>query len=372
MDRDPLIKKRAGHGGDIYSDPSRRWLDLSANINPGAFPAALYEALPHILEEARAYPDIEYRKLREDLAAYAGRPGQVSIDPAWIIPGNGAVEILDRGIAAAGRVLLVQPCFSEYELSCIRHGIPYEVLTREPSQELCLEEGFFAALQARLTGSLEGQDPIDLVVLCNPNNPDGKRYGREAFRAFLGALQGTGVRVMVDETFGEYLEDEEMLMPLIKEYEDLLVVKALTKFFGLPGVRLGYGITRSKGWRSAITDRLTTWNVGTFAQGIARLLIQEEGFIESSRDDNRATRRYLYGELTKTGLFDEVYPSAASFIMVYREEMATLIHELESRGILIRDLTNMAGLGPGYARIAVKDRVHAAGLLRALADIRGF
>ncbi len=367
MDRDPLIKKRAGHGGDIYSDESRDWLDLSANINPGAFPPRLYEALPGILEQARAYPDIEYRRLRKDLAAYAGAFGQISIDPDWILPGNGAVEILDRAIASAGRVLLVAPCFSEYELSCLRHSIPYETFIRTLSTEVVLGAELFAALQEKLREGCLQQAPFDLIVLCNPNNPDGKRYDVVAFASFLAAQKGTGVRVMVDETFGEYLEDEEMLLPFVRDYEGFMVVKALTKFFGLPGVRLGYGITRSEAWRRAITDRLTTWNVGSFAQGIAGILIKEAGFIAASRRDNRETRRYLYEALRDSGCFDLVYPSAASFIMVYRNDMELLIHGLKHRGILIRDLSNMAGLGPGYARIAVKDRAHAEALVNALA-----
>lgn len=369
MDRNCLIKKRSNHGGDIYSDPERDWLDLSANINPRPFPKGLYEALPGILEEARAYPDIEYQELREDLAAYAGRLTGSPIDPAWIIPGNGAVEILDKSISGAHRALIVQPCFSEYELSCLRHGIPYEVLLREPSEAVCLEDDFFDLLDIRVNESIQRKERIDLVVLCNPNNPDGKYYDRNAFESFLRGLKGSGVRIMVDETFGEYLEEDKMLLSLVTDHEDLLIVKAMTKFFGLPGVRLGYGITRTVSWKRAITDRLTTWNVGAFDQRITRLLVKEEKFIEGSRNDNRETRQYLFEALGKTGHFDVVYPSSASFIMVYRENMAGLLHELKLRGILLRDLINMAGLGPGYARIAVKDRSHADALLRALADM---
>ncbi len=369
MDRDPLIKKRSGHGGDVYSDESEQWLDLSANINPRAFPERLHQELPKILEEARAYPDIEYRKLKQDLAAYAGKLGQMSCDPDWIIPGNGAVEILDRAVAAQERVLIVQPCFSEYELSCIRYGIPYEVLQREASQEKVLDKVFFERLLRRLADKGEERS-IDLIVLCNPNNPDGKRYDREAFREFLIAIKDGGVRVMVDETFGEYLEHEEMLLPLITDFEELLVVKALTKFFGLPGVRLGYGITRSTKWHREIERRLTTWNVGSFAQGIARILLSEGHFIRVSREENRKTREYLFQSLQASGLFTRVYPSSASFIMVYKEDMTKLIHELKNQGILIRDLANMPGLGEGYARIAVRDKDHADALLEALAVIR--
>lgn len=379
MDRPELIRSRAGHGGDIYSERSETWLDLSANINPRPLPMEVYQALPDILDEARVYPDIEYEDLHTALADYAGKLCQLKIQPDWIIPGNGAVEILDKAIATARQVLIIRPCFSEYELSCIRHNVPYETLDRAPDLSVELGEAFFGLLRRKLEAhSILGAessvapwaalDPLqsaapttpattgayDLVVICNPNNPDGKKYEKKAFDQFLTDCTILGIRVIVDETFGEYLEDADMLLPLVATHHNLLVVKALTKFFGLPGVRLGYGITQDRSWNNAISAGLTTWNVGAFAQGIARILLKNDEFIKTSRTDNKINRDLLKAGLEASRLIDKVYPSSASFLMVYSKVMPALILQLREQGILIRDLAPMPGLGTGYARIAVK------------------
>lgn len=371
MDRILTERSRSGHGGDIYSDRSRQWLDLSANINPHPLPSALYEALPGLLESARAYPDIEYTDLRRDLAAYAGRLGGVELSPDWIIPGNGAVEILDKALAAAGGVLIVRPCFSEYELSCLRHGIPYKVLDRPVTGEACLGEPLFAKIRTLIESDPPGPGRIDTVILCNPNNPDGKRYDKAAVERFLTDAPQAGLRLIVDETFGEYLEDDAMLLPLVKNHENLLVVKALTKFFGLPGVRLGYAITGDGAWRGAIRRGLVTWNVGAFAQGIARILLNESDFIAGSRADNRTVRADLAAGLEQNRLIEAVYPSQANFLMIRSQVLPFLLQGLRQRGILIRDLGGMPALGPGFARIAVKDRSSADRLLAALGELEG-
>lgn len=375
MDRSLLIKSRSGHGGDIYSDRSETWLDFSANINSKPLPPGVYRALPAILDRAKAYPDIEYEDLRTDLASYARRLGQREIAPDWIIPGNGAIEILDKAIATAKNVLIIRPCFGEYELSCIRHGVPYDTLDRTIDHTVLLGEPFFSQLRAKLKEARASNQStttlpeVDTIVLCNPNNPDGKQYDKTAFTRFLTECAKGGIRLIVDETFGEYLADGEMLLPLVADHQNLLVIKALTKFFGLPGVRLGYGITKSPVWRQEITAGLTTWNVGVFAQEIARLLLKDEAFIQDSRSLNQTNRAYLTAGLAASSLFETVYPSAASFVMVYSTTMAQLIEELKDQGILIRDLCEMPGLGIGFGRIAVKDRASIDRLLAALQTI---
>lgn len=362
---DSLNKTRSGHGGDIYSDPSRTYLDLSANINPHPLPPRVYEELPRLLEQARAYPDIEYRALRRDLAAYASRLARVSIPPDWIIPGNGAVELLDKAIAAFRHGLVVRPAFSEYELSFLRHGIPCQTLDRTLSETGILGRELTRAILDRL----ESDRSLDGLVLCNPNNPDGARWDPSAFRELAGSCRELGVAILLDETFGEYLAEDTMLLPLTLEYDNLMVVKALTKFFGLPGVRLGYLIAADDARRRRIQHQLTTWNVGAFAQGIAHILLEDEDFSRRSREENGAARQELADLLQSGGYFRRIYPSGANFLLAVDPAMPRLTQALRQEGILIRDLSNMPGLGPGYARIAVK--AGTAGQLIAALDKLG-
>lgn len=364
MEPDPLRKRRSGHGGDIYTTPGQIRFDLSANINPHPLTPELMAALPTILESARAYPDIEYRSLRRLLADYVTRQAGTMIPPEWIIPGNGAVEILDKTIHTFAKGLILAPGFSEYELSCLRHGVPCRILERELSLTGVLGEELADVIRR----DLEADPAIDGLILCSPNNPDGARWDPRVFRALLDWCRDRGVTVVVDETFAEYLEPELMLLALVADYENLVIVKALTKFFGLPGVRLGYGVTSSTARLNGITQGLTTWNVGAFAEGIAGILLRDDGFILSTREENRGERAALETALTASGWFDKVYPSSANFILVHSPGMAQVITGLRDRGILIRDLTNMPGAGSGYARIAVKTGSRDA-LIQALAQI---
>ncbi len=364
MEQDPLRKSRRGHGGDIYTTPGQIRYDLSANINPHPLPPELTAALPAMLQSARAYPDIEYRSLRQLLADYVTRQAGTQIPPEWIIPGNGAVEILDKTIRTFTRGLILAPGFSEYELSCLRHGIPCRIFRRELTPTGILGGELAEVIRRELA-----RDPaIDGLILCSPNNPDGARWDPPAFRELLDWCRDRGVTVLVDETFAEYLPPELMLLPLVADHENLVVVKALTKFFGLPGVRLGYGVTSSAARLTGITHGLTTWNVGAFAEGIAGILLRDDRFILATREENEREREALAKDLTASSWFDQAYPSSANFIMVHSPRMAEVITGLRERGILIRDLTNLQGLGPSFARIAVKAGSRAA-LVQALAEM---
>lgn len=362
MTENPLKKQRADHGGDIYSKKGVIW-DLSANINPRPLPETLYRQLPDLLDEARAYPDVEYRELKELLSSYLSGLGAQMIPPEWIIPGNGASELLDKAIALSRKGLVLRPCFSEYEKSFIRYGIPYRTIDRPPAEDGLLGLDLADQIKARL--KQEDGARFDALVLCNPNNPDGARWEKAAAEDLLFFCRARGIMVILDETFAEYLADGQMLLPLVPCYENLIVVKAMTKFFGLPGVRLGYAVTSDSRLAGAVSERLTEWNVGTFAQGIARILLPDQGFIRLSQKENQIAREALYQELLKGPWFERVYPSSANYLMVYSPNMPQIVQRLKDQGILIRDLSNVPALGTGYARIAVKQGAKDA-LLEAL------
>lgn len=355
---DHLIKKRSDHGGNIYEGDDQDLLDCSSNINPEALPLQVYEALPKILDQARAYPDVEYQKLRKAISDYLSRQAEVSISRDWIQPGNGAVEILDRAISIQPQVTIVQPCFNEYELSALRHGVPYRVYKRSVEGATILGEDFFKALEEEVTAGA--------VVLCNPNNPDGKRLDIPAFAQFLARLQAKGQRVILDETFGEYLQADQRGLPLVADFPNLIVVKALTKFFGLPGLRLGYGICRDLEVIKQLQSRLTTWNVGTFEEQLAMILFQQEEYIDRSQRNNRLHREHLIKNLESMPIFDRIYESHGNFIMT-RSQRWDLAEKLRRNQVLIRDLRDL--VGPGYYRIAVKRPQDTDRLIKALSTL---
>lgn len=340
-------------------------LDLSANVNPEDIPSALWDALPELLREARRYPDLEYQALRQQIARYLQREEGLQVRLNQILPGNGAVSLLDAALSLERQVLMMRPAFSEYEASCRRHGIPCHFLDRPPKSSVVLGDAEATALKDKLR---EGPD-ISALILCHPNNPDGKRWDRQSFSDLLAFCQARGVRILLDATFSEYLPQEQRLTDYGRQHPFLVEIRALTKFFGLPGLRLGYALSSDEGYLEKLSGRMTPWAVGTFAAGLGSLLLQEEAFIEKSRRDNE-TRRLLWTKaLVQSGAFERVYPSCANFLMVYSKEFEALCANLSHEGILLRSLKNLPALGEGYGRICVKKEEDLSRLLRALASV---
>lgn len=386
MDSKSLKKSRQSHGGNIYQEPERSFLDFSANINSHPMPQRVLDALPAILDKARAYPDIEYQALKEDLATYCNRRLGTRIQKEDLLLGNGAVELLDRAIACQESLLIPQPSFSEYELSCLRHKVPHSLWRHSQKEDGAIEilkepvrgSDFFHQLKVRLQ-----ETGCRAVVLCNPNNPDGKRLNKEDFQDFLNFCQSPELKalseskrscekevitVIVDETFAEYLDLKDQLLPLVEEYSNLIVIRAITKFFGLPGLRLGYAMSKNQTLLQSMEAKLTTWNIGVFDQEIARLLFKEDAFIRETIKDNQHNRQRMKEKLKECQVLEEVYDSCASFLLVKskRHDLDVLLKE---KGILIRSLKNMTGLNRSYFRLAVKPPSQQDILLKELSRL---
>lgn len=386
---DGLKKQRNQHGGDIYTgnpentgiagDLNSAIIDLSSNINPGELPGAVYEQLPAILERARHYPDLEYRALRQTLANYlnqlCGPISQTEIFTAGMItPGNGASEVTDHLISLFARLLIPVPSFTEYEASALRHGLAMEFIP--VYADLKPDGSTMAAARGKaFFDTIAGKMNRDtLLILTNPNNPDGQVLDKRAFCAYLQTAQAAGWHTLVDETFGEYLPREEMILDLLPQFPNLIVVKALTKFFGLPGLRLGYAVSAKETLQRQLEARQTPWSVGTFDEAIATIMLGDEAFLIKSQADNRANRAYLQEKLEERGLFAQVFPSRANFVMAELSprfiSAAGLTRFLRQAGILIRPLSDMRGLRGEFVRIAVKEKSKTDRLILRLGQLK--
>lgn len=367
---DELLKSRNIHGGDIYSYKGEDILDLSSNINPRELPLEVIEALPSILKKAGRYPDAEYRELKEALCNYLNdqlikqsdeksdeilkKSDENKIAPSNITLGNGAVEILDKVISLFKNIIIIRPSFIEYSLSALRYGSEITYVNRQMDFE-------YGIIGFHTIKDVEKSIKEDsLVIICNPNNPDGAIYDLEAVTCLLNKLKEKNSFLLVDETFAEYLGRKDLnALTLVPFYDNLIVVKALTKFFGLPGVRLGYGITKNEELNKKIISRQTTWNVGAFAENIGKIIIKDKKYIEESIEDNKKNRRYLKEVLENTGLFKKIYPSFADFLTVSLKDDVDdddFVELLKEKGILIRSLHNMQPFTKRDFRIAVKTK----------------
>jgi threonine-phosphate decarboxylase len=354
--KNTLTESTPQHGGDVYhlartlGVEVKDLLDFSANINPLGFPPGLGQAVQGALAEIVHYPDRRVLGLRRDLAAYHG------LSPEAILVGNGSTELiylLARSLASR-QGLIVAPAFSEYEEALKAAGVP-------AAFHLSGEEHNFT-----LNGSL---DPggAELVFLANPASPSGALLPRERLLAVLAALDKAGVHVLLDEAFVDFVE-EASLKTYLPRFPRLLILRSFTKFFGIPGMRLGYVLAAP-----ALIARLAAvqepWSVGTLAQASGRACLADREFMARTRALVAEERQYLFQRLAAIkGL--KPFPGAANYLLVKITRpdctAAELRKTLLGHRVIIRDASNFRGLDERFIRVAVRRREENDRLLRAL------
>lgn len=325
------------HGGDIYRNPGVT--DFSVNSNPLGMPQAAADCLQRHMKEMEHYPDIWCEKLREAIAGFERRKADE------ILCGNGAAELFFAAALAVrpAKVLLPVPSFAEYERALAVTGAKICYYPLEERQEFRITEDFLDALT----------EEIDLVILCSPNNPTGQPVQRGLLEQILDKCRSLKIRLMLDECFVDFLDEPEdyRMTDRLSDYPELLVVKAFTKTFCMPGLRLGYALCSDRRLLERMRSCLQPWNVSTPAQlAGAAALGEAEQYLERTRILVKQEREKLMEALRKAGF--QVYGSRANYIF-FRGEAGFYEKALEA-GFLIRDCGNYRGLEEGYYRIAVR------------------
>ena len=348
-----------GHGGDIHNFARahglqpQEVLDFSASINPLGWPRGLMAAARRALSLAVHYPEPYAETLTTALAQYH------DLDHKTLLVGNGSTQLiylLARTLKPQ-RVLIVAPSFSEHEAAVRRVGARVShMILRPPTFTLAVED-----LRRRL------DEGYDTLILTNPNSPTGTLVAREALLDLVQVCRRLSIRLLVDETFIDWVEDAS-LKDLAARHSHLFVLRSLTKFFALPGLRVGYLITHpQQGQR--LKKQLEPWSVNTVAQLVGIACLEDQQFIQRSRVFMRRERQWLTRQLQMTaGL--EPFSSVANFLLVsitHDQLTATdLAHQLAASHILIRDCRNFVGLGNQFFRVAVRQRMDNRRLLAAL------
>lgn len=347
MDRNTHIRSQI-HGGDIYTRAYR--LDFSANINPFGMPPSVKEAAVKGVELSEHYPDVECRKLREAISC------QEEIPAEWILCGNGAAELIFALALALRprRALLVTPGFAEYEQAL--RAADCEIIYYEcrPEKGFLIEEDYLEQITEKL----------DLVFLCNPNNPTGLLIPEELLEQILERCREKQVLAVLDECFNGLTDQGERLTMkrMLRGNPWLFLLKAFTKLYGMAGLRLGYGISCDAQLLWRMGQVLQPWNVSLPAQMAGTAALQEQEFAKKSQRYLSREREWLRGELERLGFF--CYDSRANYIFFRGPE--DLWQCCMEQGILIRDCSNYRGLEPGYFRVAVRTRQENRELLQIL------
>ena len=337
-----LYQSKNPHGGDIYTTPVK--LDFSANINPLGTPPRVIEAMKEALCSVSFYPDPYCRKAIDAISNHE------NVSQDQIILGNGAAELIYSYCQAVrpGKALIPVPCFSEYLKVLENHAchILYHLLT--PQDNFVLDRNILQVIS---------ENHPDVLILITPNNPTGMTIEKKLLEEIIQLCAHLDIRLFIDECFTDLIYTNFSGIDYIKRYKNIFVLKALTKTYALPGVRIGYGITADTALLYKMSESVQPWNVSVPAQAAVPAAFQEVEYLDTARKIIANEREWLFDQLRLFGFL--VYPSAANFLLFQAPD--DLDRKLAKEGILIRNCSNFTGLGPGWFRIAV--RLHKENLL---------
>ena len=336
------------HGGDIYRNKVN--MDFSVNINPLGMPDTVEHVLRSAVERCSEYPDIEAAGLKTAVS------NMLNIPKDYLVFGNGASEIF-MGIVHAlrpAKTVITVPSFYGYKYAtqAVESDIVYFPLKEK--NEFLPDEELLEALT----------EDIDIVWLANPNNPTGKMVSKEYLKKLFNVCREKQIYVVLDECFIEFCGSEYSMLSDIEMYENVLIVRAFTKIYAIPGVRLGYLVCSNKILTDKIRMQLPEWNISTFAQEAGAACIMQNEYVARTVGYVKKEREFLPDGLKKLGV--HVYDSGTDFVLIYSEK--PLYDMLLRRSILIRDCSNYEGLSEGFYRIAVKCHKENEQLLRVIGD----
>ena len=343
------------HGGDIYRNNIH--FDFSVNLNPLGLPSEVQWVLTEAALHANKYPDITHEQLISETAKL------FDVIEDVVIYGNGASELIMAICHALNpkKAMLVVPCFSGYE---------YSITGANPKCDIvyyALKEADDFRLTDDVIDAIETEKPR-ILFLTNPNNPNGLLIEKELLERIIVACENIGCTVIVDECFISLTgrEKELSLVYNIKKYKSVVVLRAFTKTFAIPGVRIGYAICSKKMLADSIKAHLPEWNLSIFAQMAGVQCLKQLDYINDSVKIIDVERKYLMDELTAKGY--KVYPTEANFIL-FKAKDYNLADKLLEYNILIRDCSDYVGLGKGYYRVAIKLHNENEGLIIALESL---
>ena len=328
--------KKHIHGGDIYRHG--HVTDFSANVNPLGTPESVREAVRNSADGVEYYPDVHCSKLKKALSDWEQVP------ESWLICGNGAADLIFALTLALKpkRALILAPTFAEYEqaLKSVGCQITYFYLTEQ--EEFLVTEKILSEITPAL----------DMVFLCNPNNPTGELTDRELLLKLSEECRKNQVFLAVDECFLDFVPDGQdyELAGCLKHNRNIFLLKAFTKRYAMAGLRLGYGICSDENVLFRMEEVTQPWRVSSPAQAAGTAALSEQSYLKRSVRFVAAQKHILKKAFEEAGF--RVYGSRANYLFFKGPE--DFYKYCLSNSILIRDCENYEGLSKGWFRIAVR------------------
>ena len=345
------MNNNINHGGDLdlieknYNIPKNEIIDFSGNINPLGFPENLKNELSKNIDIISIYPDKTYTKLKKSISIYTNS----NIEN--IIVGNGSTELISTFVKTIQpkKTIIIAPVYSEYEkeVSICKSEIKYFELKEKNNFEIDLDKLLF-----------EITNKIDMIIICNPNNPTGAIMTSKQIEILATHCKKTNTFIMIDETYIEFSENIEKISStfITNKFDNIFVIRGIAKFFSAPGIRLGYAICSNKKFLNNFNSLQNPWSVNIFASFIGERIFEETDFIEKSKSLISEERKKA---LLKLSEFKNIkaYNSQSNFILLKlltnKINSSKIFEILIKQKMLIRNAENFKFLDNNYIRFCL-------------------
>lgn len=318
---------------------------FGANVNPLGLSESVKKDLAAHLDIISSYPDRNYTSLKKTIGEYC------HISPQHIVVGNGSTELISLLISQrqAKKALVVGPTYSEYERELALTGgtITEYNLKEELDFQLDLED-FFASVT----------EDVDLLILCNPNNPTSSAIKNNDMKTVLNFCRERNIFVMIDETYVEFAPEVAAItsIPLTDEFDNLMVIRGVSKFYAAPGLRFGYGITSNHDFLEALLIHQNPWSLNNVAAYAGELMFKDSAYQQATRQLICSERSRMYEAIQNMPAF-KAYKPYANFILVriLKEDLSSfdVFEAAIKEHMMIRDCSSFKSLEGEYIRFCI-------------------
>ena len=339
------------HGSDLekieetYHIPRNEITSFAANVNPIGISPKLRATLAEHIDDITGYPEREYTSLRKCIAEY------IDADFKNIVVGNGSSELISLFIhnLKPHKALILGPTYSEYEREVALSG--------GTSRYYRLDEtNSFSVQLDRLEKQLN--ESVDLLIICNPNNPTSTAISRSDMRQILDICKENGIYVLVDETYVEFAEDIMLItsVPLTRYYNNIIVLRGISKFFAAPGLRLGYAICGNRDLIKSVVSRQDPWSINTLAAVAGEIMFTDTDYINATRKLISDERKRICERLDAIKDVNYYEPKANFILVKILNDNITADDVFEAaikQKLMIRDCSDFPFLNNKYFRFCI-------------------
>lgn len=346
-----MSKKIEFHGSDLekiaeyYQISKEEIIQFGANVNPLGLSEYIKQELSAHLDIISRYPDRNYTSLKEAISQYSG------CNPKNVVVGNGSTELISLLISqrSAKKALVLGPTYSEYERELSLTGGQLSYYNLKESDNFILDiKDFINSIT----------DGTDLIIICNPNNPTSSAVSQINIEKIVNYCHKKNIFIMIDETYVEFAPDMAAItaIPLTAHYDNLMVIRGVSKFFAAPGLRFGYAVTSNRKFLSMLLTHQNPWSLNSIGAFLGELMLRDTKYIEQTRKLIDSERSRLYQELEKLDTF-KIYPAYANFILLrILKEGVTSFQVFEAaikEKMMIRDCSSFQSLNGEFVRFCV-------------------